>query len=447
MQLVKGFFFRKYGDLVYCRNTVKHEDFLFNSFAEDFFFYLKENPGCEFNELCAYLMKEYQITSCEEFVNDMKEFSEELLNVGILAGERTIPESEHLREKAIAKAKENDRLFSAVLEITYRCNAKCIHCYVDDDINRQDELTLDEYKGILDSLAELGCINVLITGGESCLRTDLLEIIEYAVQKGIFVDVYTNGIALTLDTIQRLAELNVNSVSFSLYGATPAVHDRITGVSGSFSRTLNSIILCRGFGIDTYIKAVAMKQNYHEIDNLFKLGKKIRVPIAVSTMISSSHKGKCADDFRMLDEEKYRLVSKAILHNDIWSDRELMELSVGKKPSICRIGRNSISIDPYGTVFPCNAIHWPLGNIRENTLEEIYYGNTFFDEIEKMNFSDVCNNSDKCPDSGWCSLCLGISYAENHSWTPTKEACMAAKASHLACLDLLKEVNKNDGLL
>lgn len=444
MQLVEGFFFRKYGDIVYCRNTVTHEDYLFNAFAEDFFFYLQSNPDCEFEQLCEYLMGEYQVDEKESFLSDMMEFSEELRKAGILVEKKVVSESEGLREKAISEAKSSGRLFSAVLEITYRCNERCIHCYVDDDIERNKELTLDEYKRILDSLAELGCANVLLTGGEVCLRSDLLSITEYAIQKGIFVDIYTNGLALEMDTLLRLSELKVNSVSFSLYGATPAVHDRITCVPGSFSKTINSILMCKAFGIDTYIKSVAMKQNFHEIEDLFRLGKKFQVPIAVSTRISSSHKGKCADEYRLLDAEKYQVVSRAILNNDPLTDEEIEQLSVGREPQICRIGRNSISIDPYGAVFPCNALQFPLGNVRDQALTEIYKSCTFFDRIEKLKYSDVCENIPKCPDSGWCSFCLGNSYAEHHSWHPTPEVCLAARGSHLACLALKKEVNGNE---
>ena len=79
------------------------------------------------------------------------------------------------------------------LELTYRCVEKCVHCYIDDakPFCAKDELTLDDYKNFLRQAREMGCVKVLLTGGEVLLRKDFCDIAEFAVAQGFIVDIYT----------------------------------------------------------------------------------------------------------------------------------------------------------------------------------------------------------------------------------------------------------------
>ena len=122
-----------------------------------------------------------------------------------------------------------------VLELTWRCREKWLPRHSDAAQNSGNELSADEWKNILTQAKDLGVKKILLTGGEVLLRPDFCDIAECAVKKNFVVDVYTNGLGLTEEIFERLCALNLNSVSFNLYGGDSKLHDKITGVKGSFA--------------------------------------------------------------------------------------------------------------------------------------------------------------------------------------------------------------------
>src|SRR5208282_2598438 len=64
------------------------------------------------------------------------------------------------------------------IDVTYRCNERCVHCYLDHDDH--GEMTTAEIKGVLDQLAEAGVFFLTFSGGEVFMRRDFLELVEYA---------------------------------------------------------------------------------------------------------------------------------------------------------------------------------------------------------------------------------------------------------------------------
>jgi MoaA/NifB/PqqE/SkfB family radical SAM enzyme len=87
------------------------------------------------------------------------------------------------------------------VELTDRCNLQCAHCYINlsaaDCESRSRELTLGEWRNLLDQIADEGCLWLLLTGGEPLIRPDFLEIYDHAKQRGLLLTVFTNGTLLT----------------------------------------------------------------------------------------------------------------------------------------------------------------------------------------------------------------------------------------------------------
>src|SRR5262245_66193897 len=80
------------------------------------------------------------------------------------------------------------------LDVTYRCNERCVHCYLDHD--DKGEMTTAEIKNVLDQLAEAGVFFLVLSGGEVFMRQDFLEIVEYARRLLFNVKVKTNGVMI-----------------------------------------------------------------------------------------------------------------------------------------------------------------------------------------------------------------------------------------------------------
>ena len=445
MELANGIFYRQYGDITLLRNVPKRMDYVFSGIVSDFLDYIKLNPGCEISHLCDSLSKEYALEDRLSFDEDMRVFAEQLTEVGILRKieEKKTQPDEDLREQARSIARDEHLIFSATLEITYRCNEKCIHCYVDDKVDESQELTLAEYDKLLDELWDLGCHNILLTGGEITVRKDFLDIVEMAVKKGFCVDVYSNGLALNAKHIERLASLCVNSVSFSLYGPDAKTHDAITGILGSFERSLFSLMMCKCAGIDIYVKTPVMKQNYASLEELMNLGKMLGVEICTSMVVTASHSGCPAEHFRLMDSKKYQHVTELALEFE--PDNEVLVSEYGHEVGLCGAGAISLSIDPFGNVMPCNAIYIPMGNIRDKSLREIWENAPLLDFLKNLKFQDVCPKKGNCEDARWCAMCLGSAYSENKTWGPTPDICLMAQGIHRANLEFARKIKSRKG--
>src|SRR5271163_151664 len=122
------------------------------------------------------------------------------------------------------------------MDVTYRCNERCVHCYLDHDDH--GEMTTAEIKGVLNQLAEAGVFFITFSGGEVLMRRDFFEIVEYARRLQFNVKVKTNGVMIREAQARRLRELGVEQIQISVYSRRPEVHDAITKLPGSLRRTV-----------------------------------------------------------------------------------------------------------------------------------------------------------------------------------------------------------------
>ncbi len=135
------------------------------------------------------------------------------------------------------------------LELTLKCNIRCLHCYnFDRDqpkaardaacADAKPELTLPEILALLADLRAAGCLFLSLTGGEVLTYPHLFAVLDRARELNLAVQLLSNGTLLRPGMTARLAGYrNLLGVSISVYGATAEVHDGITQVQGSWRRT------------------------------------------------------------------------------------------------------------------------------------------------------------------------------------------------------------------
>lgn len=168
---------------------------------------------------------------------------------------------------------------SGSLDLTGRCNLRCVHCYAGDRSAYSAFAEMDTVKicSLLDELCDAGCLYLLMTGGEPLLREDFPEIYRYAKEKGLLITVFTNA-TLVSDTIMDLfEELPPRLVEISLYGATPRTYENITGVKGSFEKCLSGISGLLGRGINVRLKTILMTLNTHEFSDIERMAEEFGV--------------------------------------------------------------------------------------------------------------------------------------------------------------------------
>ena len=158
-----------------------------------------------------------------------------------------------------AKALKLNIPLSVQLDLTYRCNERCVHCYLDHDDH--GEMTTAEIKDLLDQMADAGVFYLTISGGEILMRRDFFEILEYARTRTFCVKLKTNGILIGKTEAEHLKALGVESVQISIYSHVPEVHDAITKLPGSLKHSIEAVRRLRAHGIPVIMANVLMVQN------------------------------------------------------------------------------------------------------------------------------------------------------------------------------------------
>ena len=151
------------------------------------------------------------------------------------------------------------------IELTERCNMRCLHCYINQPVHQQaaraSELTTIQAVDILDQAADAGCLFLTITGGEPLLRPDFAGIYKHARQRGMLVTLFTNGTLLTPAIADLLADWRLQSVEITLYGATRETYEKVTQIPGSYTRCLKGIELLLERSLPLSLKSVLQRLN------------------------------------------------------------------------------------------------------------------------------------------------------------------------------------------
>lgn len=435
MRIPSDISYHRVEDKIFVHSVDTQRNYLLDGDAEEILNYVAANPDCSCSELVEFFATQYDAEEAEEIRSFLNESIRTLLEEKILTETDQYEDSESssIIEEVEETFLENNRLFSMTLELTYRCVEKCVHCYIDDlkPFCVKAETTTDEWKNILRQARQMGCVKVLLSGGEVLLRPDLCDIAEYAVNLGLIVDVYTTGIGLTDEIFERLCAAKVNSVSFSLYGNDAASHDAITGVRGSFEKTLKAMLMFKSAGVGTFIKSVAIRQNFDALEGLYKLGKRLKIKVSVSTQICSGREWKRAEDYRLgnakLYEKYFTLDGKyRKLKISKPTDAEREEI---RKRYPCSAGLNSMHINPYGEVFPCTHFQNSVGNARKETLENLWSKVNTEARGKLTAIRDLTPACKECAYVEFCHMCLAELEREDKSFRSCGNVLVEAKAA------------------
>jgi radical SAM protein with 4Fe4S-binding SPASM domain len=156
-------------------------------------------------------------------------------------------------------------LLSACIELTLRCNLRCLHCGSGAGVARRSELELAEFIDIFADLRTLGGERVVLLGGEPLLHSDWQEIVTMAKGFGLRVALISNGVAITPAIAKALAGLGLEVIGISIDGASDAVHDRMRGAPGARARAWQAIDHLQAVGIPVTVITTVTRLNLPEL--------------------------------------------------------------------------------------------------------------------------------------------------------------------------------------
>ncbi len=328
-----------------------------------------------------------------------------------------------LMSEMAAKALKLNIPLSVQLDLTYRCNERCIHCYLDHDDH--GEMNTAEIKGLLDQMADAGVFFLTISGGEIMMRKDFFEILEHAHARTFSIKLKTNGVLIRKKEAERIRALGVESVQISVYSHRAEVHDAITKMPGSFRQTIEAVRLLRTVGLHVTMANVLMVQNANDYPGVRALANELGAQCTLDPTITP-----------MMDGDRSILelnVDKAALR-EVFRDGALVgnveefcappqgvdEDALDMLP--CSAGHTACYVSPYGDVYPCVQFPLPSGNVRHTKFVDIWRDSPQLKEVRSITLRDMPSCS-QCTHGATCTRCPGLAYLEGNMRGPSYQDC------------------------
>jgi radical SAM protein with 4Fe4S-binding SPASM domain len=328
-----------------------------------------------------------------------------------------------LMQEMAGKALKLGTPLSVHLDVTYRCNERCVHCYLDHEDH--GEITTAEIKDLLNQLAGAGVFFLTLSGGEILLRKDFFEILEYARELMFCVKLKSNAIIIREGEAQRIRSLGVESIQVSIYSHRPEVHDAITGVKGSLKRSLEAIQFLKSHGLKVIIANVLMVQNHKDYPSVRALAAELGVQSTLDPTITPKMDG----DRSVLNLNVDRLELEQVFRDESLVGNVPEFCATSSKPDDdeleslpCSAGHTSCYISPYGDVYPCVQFPLPSGNIRSQRFLDIWRNSTQLNEVRSIRLRDLPTCS-KCTHGSACTRCPGLAYMEGNMRGPSIQDC------------------------
>ena len=302
------------------------------------------------------------------------------------------------------------------LALTYRCNNRCVHCY-NEASRARNELTIAQWKQVLDRVWSLGIPHVVFTGGEPTLRDDLPELIVYAEKLGLITGLNTNGRRLADHVfLDSLVSAGLDHVQITLESHDAAIHNRITASQGAWSETVKGIRNALASSLFVMTNSTLLKSNSAHLKETLDFLSSLCVPTVGLNGLIYSGRGALTDE-EISESDLYDLLEVAKAHMEksgqrlIWYTPTLychfnpVESGLGVKG--CTAALYNMCIEPDGSVLPCQSYYQPLGNFLTDPWESIWEHDLAVSIRERKYTSEGCHFCDLLETcGGGCPLYL-----------------------------------------
>lgn len=329
-----------------------------------------------------------------------------------------------LLEEMTEKALKRNIPLSVHLDLTYRCNERCVHCYLDHDDH--GEMTTAEIKHLLKEMADAGVFILTLSGGEIFLRKDFFEILEYARRELLFcVKLKTNAILIREAEAARLRDIGIESIQISIYSHRPEVHDAITLVPGSLKRSIDAVRFLKSQGLRVMLANVLMVQNAQDYRGVRALAEELGVECSLDPTITPMMDG----DRSILSLNVDRGALREVFRDEslVGSVDEFCAIAAPADENTlsalpCSAGHTNCYVSPYGDVFPCVQFPLPTGNVRQQRFIDIWRHSDRMNEVRSIRLKDLTTCT-SCTHVSSCSRCPGLAYMEGNMRGPSSQDC------------------------
>jgi len=294
------------------------------------------------------------------------------------------------------------------LALTYRCQNDCGHCY--NEQKDKKELSVDEWKLVIDKLWDVGVPHIVFTGGEPILYQGLDQLVAQTEEHGQVTGLITNGRGLAKPGyLKELVRIGLDHVQVSVLSKDASAHDKLTCSPGSWEETVLGLKVALGEDLYVSTNTTIMRSNFADMEETMRFLVGLGVKnIAFNSIIRS---GKGEDAEGVAPEELSELLPKLkgiateSGTNLIWYSPtpycEFNPINYGLGIKQCTACALNMAIEPDGSVLPCQSYYQSLGNILKDDWDSIW-NNSLCKDIRERKYADG-----KCADCHLLQVCGG----------------------------------------
>lgn len=351
-----------------------------------------------------------------------------------------LKETSSLEKRLVDFASVNSIPLTASFELTPFCNYNCKMCYIRINPNEIKDSSAIQSKSFwlntANQLKAIGCLFILLTGGEPFMHPDFLEIYEELIKKGFFITINTNGSLLNEELISLFKKYPPRRINITLYGANTETYKSLCKNERGFEQTLKAIQTLKDNGISIKINGTIVKDNINDIDSILRLSDQLQVPLEVTSYLFPSTRSCKKDEeilgTRVMPSEAARIewnvkihekkTTKEAFYNFARQTTENNCLIEEEIRMSCRAGKSSCWINWKGEMTPCVFMEDPSKDLKNYSAKECW------EHIVKTSatlppFTD-CKG---CKIKRLCSICYAAAYHEKKATGNLNYLCEMAK--------------------
>lgn len=293
------------------------------------------------------------------------------------------------------------------IDMTDRCNERCIHCYVPEGGVQHIETAI-AFR-ILSEFRELGGMSAIFSGGECMLHPEFGAVLKKSRSLDLNIVILSNLTMCNENTVRLLREVRPQFISVSLYSMDEKEHDAITRITGSWKRTMASIMRLLDAGVRLRLATPILYENMHAISGLkaFATENGIRNVFDIDIIGRMDHD--CANRLHALGENDLLRVVR--LNKPELCNRHMGKKQCAPHARVCEIGDYSINVNAHGNYYPCDGFHGMiLGNAHTDSLHDVWRGKKL-EQLRAMRNKDF-GECATCNNRPWCKVCAMRNFNE-----------------------------------
>jgi radical SAM protein with 4Fe4S-binding SPASM domain len=319
-------------------------------------------------------------------------------------------------------------------EVTRRCKLNCLHCRASADADFKDDLTTDQCKKIIKSIADYNKCVLIFTGGEPFERDDIFELIDFANSCGLAVSLATCGYNFDVKKAQLLKQSGVITLSFSLDSDNAQEHDNFRQTAGAFEKTLAAIDIAKNAGLKFQINTTVTKLNADKLPQLAKLAENLGAYCFNPFMLVPAGRAEGLSDIALTSKE-YERVLKTVADLKAQSGIEVrftcaprfapvyenLYPQSKKKAFGCLAAGDFAFISHSGDVQTCGFLKISAGNcLQADDFGSIWEKSEFLNSIRQKAYSGKCKN---CNYMNICGGCRARAFAHSGDYLTSDPLC------------------------